>query len=1021
MVSISYVGQLGAGNPTFSTNVTDLAVCWINGHAYLYSATLPGPGAGLASYDIGQISGGGSLVALQGYNAAVLHATEPQIALVATGAGTGANLIAAGLTPSGWASYSIGTSGAFGSALNSPFAFNPTAVTSATIGGANYVFLAAAGGDAPLSYLLQDSGGMVAVTGPSLSGLTGPNIDNMAVASLGGQSYLLTASSSGNLLTSHTISADGHLAAADSVTSADTVGMSRPTEVSTFTLHGNTYAVVAGAESSSLSVFKVLPGGALFAVDHIVDDLNTRFAGATALTTLQIGDRTFVLAGGSDDGIEVLTALPDGRLIHLLTVQDSGNLSLADVSAIAAAYVSGKVKVFVASGTEPGISQFELNLGTFGTSLFQNAGVMNGTAFNDMLFSGSATTAVYGGQGDDIIVGGGASAALLYGGAGSDTFVLSANPSGITIKDYEVGIDQLDLTSFMLLRNLGQLTITSTASGADISYFSTTIHIESFDGNPLAASAFAQSQILNLTRFPPIQTTDLISGTNGPDSLSATSASTALIGLAGNDSLTGGSGNDLLQGDDGNDLLFGGAGNDFLSGGTGDDSLYGGDLQDRLEGDQGNDLLDGGAGNDSLAGGSGNDVLSDSFGNNLFDGGDGDDQLTAGTGDDSLYGGAGNDRLLGGDGLNFLDGGEDADVILGGGQSDTALGGSGDDFLSGAAGNDSLSGDAGSDTLAGGDGNDLLHGNAGDDLIVGGNGHDQLFGDADNDMLWDSLGNDSLYGGDGQDTLIGGDGANLLDGGRGDDFLFGGQHAESLYGGDGAEYADAGAGNDSLYGGNGTDRLNGGLGDDLLHGDAGQDSLAGGDGNDQLYGDADNDLLFGDVGDDSLYGGAGNDRLIGGDGANLISGGADDDLIYGGVNADRLQGDTGQDILVGAGGNDRLDGGDGNDLLFGGDGTDDLFGGRGEDLFAYRAASDIGSAASGDVIHDFTSGEDKLDLTGMGLHLGGPGQVGAEDAISFFTQGAFLVLQADIDGDGLADFSLHLENVSAISASDFLF
>ena len=54
MASYSFTGLIGSANPTFCTNITDLKVAWVNGQARLYSATLPGPGGGLAVFDISQ-------------------------------------------------------------------------------------------------------------------------------------------------------------------------------------------------------------------------------------------------------------------------------------------------------------------------------------------------------------------------------------------------------------------------------------------------------------------------------------------------------------------------------------------------------------------------------------------------------------------------------------------------------------------------------------------------------------------------------------------------------------------------------------------------------------------------------------------------------------------------------------------------------------------------------------------------------------------------------------------------------
>ncbi len=115
--------------------------------------------------------------------------------------------------------------------------------------------------------------------------------------------------------------------------------------------------------------------------------------------------------------------------------------------------------------------------------------------------------------------------------------------------------------------------------------------------------------------------------------------------------------------------------------------------------------------------------------------------------------------------------------------------------------------------------------------------------------------------------------------------------------------------------------LDGGAEDDLLHGDAGKDLLRGGEGNDTLNGGTKNDILHGDQGADELYGGLGADQLFGGDS---------------------------------------------NDLLIGGAGADLLYGGAGADTFKFNALDDS-IAEWIDVIGDFDSAEDRIDLSELGV------------------------------------------------------
>jgi serralysin len=130
-------------------------------------------------------------------------------------------------------------------------------------------------------------------------------------------------------------------------------------------------------------------------------------------------------------------------------------------------------------------------------------------------------------------------------------------------------------------------------------------------------------------------------------------------------------------------------------------------------------------------------------------------------------------------------------------------------------------------------------------------------------------------------------------------------------------------------------------------------------GNDYLENDATGRFIFGNSGNDTLLGSTGNDT---------IAGGRDDDQIDGGAGNNSLFGNLGNDVIVGASGNDSLFGGGDNDAIIGGGGDDFLSGDRGFDTLAGGAGADqfllASSADSRDVITDFQSGVDKIQLPG---------------------------------------------------------
>lgn len=86
----------------------------------------------------------------------------------------------------------------------------------------------------------------------------------------------------------------------------------------------------------------------------------------------------------------------------------------------------------------------------------------------------------------------------------------------------------------------------------------------------------------------------------------------------------------------------------------------------------------------------------------------------------------------------------------------------------------------------------------------------------------------------------------------------------------------------------------------------------------------------------------------------------------------------GSDIINGTDSNDVLNGRGGDDIIDGGFSTDNLFGGQGDDTFSFSALEDSSINSSDlnnesltystiDTIHDFTQGEDQIDLSALGF------------------------------------------------------
>ena len=350
-----------------------------------------------------------------------------------------------------------------------------------------------------------------------------------------------------------------------------------------------------------------------------------------------------------------------------------------------------------------------------------------------------------------------------------------------------------------------------------------------------------------------------LTGDSSPNTIVWFDDSTAVLeGNGGADSLRGGANADTLLGGPDNDSLEGGAGADTLNGGTGDDTYIvddAGDVTSEVAG-EGKDRVESsinwtlaanveqlvllgttaltGTGNttaNAITGNSADNSLLGLSGKDTLLGGAGADTLNGGTGADSMAGGAGDDVYLldaVGDVITEFSG-EGTDVIrsaltrtlpvnveqlvLTGSRNVNGTGNADANVITGNTGNNSLSGGAGSDTLLGGQGNDALNGGAGADSMIGGAGDDSytvsqgdkivevagggtdtvnsviawtLTGNIENLLLTGAAGvagtgnalANVLRGNDGGNRLLGQDGADTLAGGLGNDTLTGGAGAD---------------------------------------------------------------------------------------------------------------------------------------------------------------------------------------------------------------------------------------------------
>ncbi|WP_286829546.1 M10 family metallopeptidase C-terminal domain-containing protein, partial [Kordiimonas sp. UBA4487] len=294
----------------------------------------------------------------------------------------------------------------------------------------------------------------------------------------------------------------------------------------------------------------------------------------------------------------------------------------------------------------------------------------------------------------------------------------------------------------------------------------------------------------------------------------------------------------------------------------------------------------------------------------------------------SGYGGGANvvgdagDTLDGGDGIDWIDLSNAPEGII---MGDSRLEAEGDSTIAGDIYRnfENIRGSAYADQLNGGDGDNVILGEDGNDTLSGGNG------------------DDTITGGDGDDVILGVDAGDVIDGGDGYDVisyahLSEGQSIVVSSNHQNIEAYEGSAGNDTITGSNGDDIIGGGDGDDIISGGEGDDTLSGGDGFDTLSGSNCADVI--DLGTGTTSGGTGSDLITG---FEAIAAGNGNDTIIGDDSANHLMGEGGDDRLIG------------------GCGDDTLAGGAGADTFVFEADF------VRDLVTDFTSGDDVIDLSRM--------------------------------------------------------
>lgn len=669
MSSVSFSYYVTDPGDIAHSRITDLMIVDVGGIAQLYSGTRYDGVLRQWNIDSGILSIGES----QPFAGGVLAGSMGGIVTISQGTASG--LLVGGGAGGALQTLRLDPDGGFGNTTtlgSLPAAFDgfQLGVAVNLPDGTQAVFgaLAGASGLARLRFDAQGALRDYLVTQDAQPASTA-GIAATATANVGGQNYVITASGIQNGITARAVDSAGQVAGETTIGADDGLWISAPTALGVATLGGVTYVVLGAAGTDSLSVIELAPDGSMTVRDHVLDARETRFGGVTSIEVIEADGKTYVIAGGADDGVSVFELLEGGLLVHRAAIEDTVDMSLDNVSAIAARERAAGIDIFVASSSETGVTQLRLDTGPAGITKTATlmGGLLTGTNGNDILQGHNGDDRIEAGGGDDILRDG-AGSDVLTGGAGADLFILTADGNADTITDFTVGEDKIDLSLWPMLRDISQLFITLQDDGMRIIYGDEVLNVQSADGAPIDYRGLSTTDLIGASRLPvnitpgypgpatPLPDTggdppETPADQGGPNNMLAPlqrikSSNFDLLSDTMNAPLGGQSGGivingrditEFLTGSDGSDLIFAGAGNDIIQGLSGDDTLFG---------RAGDDAIDGGDGADTLFGGRGADIITGGNGQDMLDGGDGDDRLEGSGGDDVLFGRSGADTFI---------------------------------------------------------------------------------------------------------------------------------------------------------------------------------------------------------------------------------------------------------------------------------------------------------------------------------------------------------------------------------------
>lgn len=578
-----------SGVETHRTGVNDIEYVEIGGQARLY--TTSGPDGGILAYDPETLT----LVGTYNFESES-YLSRPIEMFRSTLNGQDVFYVY-GRYESGLSAYSILPDGRLESSPAPSAGVNKAMLTALGIvpdtGGDIFISANSSSGGLT-SWRANDAGNLQKLSEVAVGTTNRPNdiyhIENVTVNDA---TYVLAVSGSTGSVLSFSVDSGGQFDLMGRVGSEAGLSLGYPAVVTAAQTSNATWIIAGGQGTSSLAVMRLDASGGLSVTDEVYDDRNTRFKNVMVLDSVVINDRVFIVAGGGDDGLSLMTVLPNGRLLHMESIADTLGIPLTDPTALTMTVSNDAIQLYVVGRDDDarglsGVTHFEIQIDSLSTSvtaqtspssssivtgrkgavqdvvtvappsttvgealiISDDATVLHGTEGADQLLGKADGDTLYGGAGDDVLIDT-PGLDVFYGGAGADVFVMGpADGQTDVIRDFEIGVDRIDLNDMGRAYSKGALWIQRHGNGATINVGDEKLRVYAKDGRRLTAEDFQDHDLFDLQHSyqaeVPIED-QIIVGTISDNTLS---------GAQGDDTLVGGGGKDVLYGDDGVDLLI---------------------------------------------------------------------------------------------------------------------------------------------------------------------------------------------------------------------------------------------------------------------------------------------------------------------------------------------------------------------------------------------------------------------------------------------------------------------------------